>query len=59
MRKKKDIEELILSIQKDNENIRKNKSNWKDSTIPMSMIRDNNTRVHTLQWVLGQHTRFD
>ncbi len=59
MRSESEIKELIVALEKDIETIRKNRSNWRDDSVPMDMIKENMHRIHTLQWVLGTHERFD
>ena len=59
MRSENEIKELINLLKKDMETLRRNHSNWHDENVPLEMIRENQYRVHTLEWVLGKHERFD
>lgn len=61
MRSESEIEKLIEALKEDEKTIRKRiKENfYVDRESAYNMIRENNHRVHTLQWVLGQHDRFD
>ncbi|WP_121616826.1 hypothetical protein [Virgibacillus halodenitrificans] len=59
MRDKKEIEQLIQSLEKNIEILRKSRSKYRDDSVPLDIIRENQYRIHTLEWVLGKHERFD
>lgn len=59
MRSVVEILKLIQELEKDIETIRKNRLNWIDEDVPRNMIKENYYRIHTLEWVLGKHERFD
>lgn len=59
MRNEGEINELIQSLENDIETIRKNSFKYRDESVPLDMIRENQYRIHTLEWVLGKHDRFD
>lgn len=59
MRTEDEIKEEIQLLENSLKKIRKNKNNYHDPQVPIDMIRENLHRIHTLEWVLGQHDRFD
>jgi hypothetical protein len=59
MRNKKEIDALIIELEKGINNIRENEHKYIDKEIPLKMIEENQCRIHTLEWVLGQHDRYD
>lgn len=59
MRTKQEITDYIEELQKGIETIRNNMNKYRDRKVPLDMIRENQHRIHTLEWVLGEHDRFD
>lgn len=59
MRTKQEITVYIEELQRGIETIRNNMDNYRDKGVPLDMIRENQHRIHTLEWVLGEHDRFD
>lgn len=59
MRTKEEIEAYIAELTEGIENVRKNKDKFLDAEVWRSMIRENQHRITTLEWVLGQHERWD
>lgn len=59
MRTKQEITDYIEELQNGIETIRNNRDKYRDKQVPLDMIRENQHRIHTLEWVLGEHDRFD
>jgi hypothetical protein len=59
MRTNEEIINYIDELNNGIENVRNNMGKWKDQKVPIDLIRENLTRIHTLEWVLGEHDRFD
>jgi hypothetical protein len=59
LRTKEEINNFIKELEQNIEYIRNNKDNWKDEKVPIEMIREKMYRIHTLEWVLGDHDRYD
>ena len=59
MRTKEEIKELMDELKENIEKIQENPNKWADKDVPLAMIQEKQTRLHTLEWVLGQHDRFD
>ena len=59
MRTKQEITAYIEELQDGIERIRNNMDKYRDRNVPLDMIRENQHRIHTLEWVLGEHDRFD
>jgi hypothetical protein len=57
LRSKEEVLELIEEIKRNTERIRNNKHKWMDKNVPIDLIKENNYRIHTLEWVLGKHDR--
>ena len=59
LRRKKEILELIKELEKSSESLELNTHKYIDKDVPSQMIQENQYRIHTLEWVLGEHDRFD
>ena len=59
MRDKIEISLLIEECQKNIVNIRNNQHKFLDPDAFLNMIQENQNRIHTLEWVLGEHERYD
>lgn len=59
MKTKEEIEAYIAELEQGIENVRANKDKFRDAEVWRSLVRENQHRITTLQWVLGQHERWD
>jgi hypothetical protein len=59
MRNKDEILSLIDECKKNIVNIENNQHKFLDPGVSLNMILENQNRIHTLEWVLGEHERYD
>jgi hypothetical protein len=59
MRSKNEINAFIIELKNGIIKIRENEHKYIDQEVPLKMIEENQCRIHTLEWVLGQHERYD
>ena len=59
VRTEKEITGLMWELTKGIKNIEQNRHKYLDPEVPNNMIEENRNRIHTLEWVLGEHDRFD
>lgn len=59
MRTQEEIMTCLNALKKDLKTIRGNKDNYVEKEGYYNMIREHQHRIHTLEWVLGDHERFD
>lgn len=54
-----EIKNYITELEEGIEKVRENKENYRDEQVPLDLIKENEHRITTLEWVLGEHERFD
>lgn len=59
MRSKEEIEAYIKELEQGLENVRAHKDKFRDVEVYRNLITENSHRITTLQWVLGEHERYD
>lgn len=59
MRTEEEISLYIEELREGIDKVRANKHKFLDEEVWRGLIRENEHRIHTLEWVLGHHERFD
>lgn len=59
MRSEKEIKAYLEELEQGIRNLRENRHKYRDEEAWRNMIRENMHRISTLEWVMGQHERWD